>query len=98
MRKKILCCSLLLTLTACEHVSFWQNRKDQEAQLAAETPQEKANFQNAQKLLALGQCDDAIENFQEFQTQYPQSIYKQASRLGEAQCYEQKGEIGRAHV
>ncbi len=67
-----------------------------EAARANQKLAEENEINNAERLLALGRFEEAQNGFKSFQGTYPQSIYYQSSRLGEAQSLEGLGQWSEA--
>ena len=80
--KFCLALAVALSLLGC---SSFQVRSEEGA-LQNQKLIEERELQTADGLIAQGQFSEAQKLFKEFQERYPQSIYFQASRLGEAQA------------
>jgi tetratricopeptide (TPR) repeat protein len=76
-------------LVSCAH--FPDNPFDHRNAQIEKDAQEK-DLGISEALLAKGEYGNALVSFRDFQTQYPQSVYLQASRLGEAQALEGLGD------
>ena len=76
-------------LMSCSH--FLNTPFDSRSSQAERDAQEK-DLNNAEALLAKGEYGNSLIAFRDFQTTYPQSVFLQASRLGEAQSLEGLGD------
>jgi hypothetical protein len=75
-------------IVSCSHFETpFEHRTTQ-----AEKEAQEKDLNNAEAILARGEYGNALLAFRAFQTTYPQSVYIQASRLGEAQALEGLGE------
>lgn len=83
----LLGCSLFLM--SCAH--FFDTPAEHRTTQAEKEQQEK-DLANSEALLAKGEFGNALISFRGFQTNYPQSVYIQSSRLGEAQALEGLGD------
>ena len=76
-------------LMSCAH--FFETPFEHRTTQAEKELQEK-DLSNAEALLAKGEYGNALIAFRSFQNTYPQSVYVQSSRLGEAQALEGLGD------
>ena len=76
-------------LVSCAH--FFETSFDHRASQAEKELQEK-DLNLSEALLAKGEYGSALISFRDFQKQHPQSVFIQASRLGEAQALEGLGD------
>jgi tetratricopeptide (TPR) repeat protein len=81
------CCAGLLV--SCAH--FPETPFDHRSSQIEKDAQEK-DLNNSETLLAKGEYGNALVSFRDFQARHPQSVYLQASRLGEAQALEGLGD------
>lgn len=76
-------------LMSCSH--FLTTPFDHRASQIERDAQEK-DLNNAESLLSRGEFGNSLLAFRDFQKKYPQSVFLQASRLGEAQSLEGLGD------
>lgn len=84
---------LLPFLAACTSIQI--DRSADAAQVQRKAAEEN-EINNGERLLALGRFEEAHQQFRSFQQNYPQSLYFQSSRLGEAQSLEGLGKWNEA--
>lgn len=92
MKLKNLGLSLLpFLLMACASNSLKTEGRDEATIVSSKKLKEENGINNAERLLALSRFEEARIQFKSFQETYPQSLYFQSSRLGEAQSLEGLG-------